>query len=528
MKKSTLILFFALAFGSLGYAQFSEDFEGATFPPTGWTLESTNTSNTWQYEEFGINGQSAFVPWDYDQDESLISPAFAVPLDAPVLTFKVSLSYFYSVDPNNNYDIIVSASDDDGFSWTQIWDETNLGEFANFATQNVVVDLMAYAGNSNLKLKFQYIGNDGADLNLDDVSVNTEVVIVNDDFAGALPVSCDATYTGDTSTATLDENDAPDGFGADLDAPNLWFSYTGSGFEESITLDFCGSSYDTSVLVYTGTSGNLTLVAGNDDDNTCANIPTNSKVTFTSDGTTTYYITVEGYNVGSVGEFTMAVSCASVNPPAVPNQTCALALSVPVDGNETLSDNSFGTVNPNQPTCDLFNAIQDVWFSFVAPASGLTDVLLTPDTMTSANFLVYSGDCSTLVPFGDCNGNLTAPLTESLTGLVAGNTYFVQVWSNSSEQGTFSLRLSDPNLENSTFDSSQFAYYPNPVKDVLNLEYSENITNVQVVNILGQQVITKTINVNQTQIDMSALPAGTYLVKVTADNNEKTIKVLKQ
>jgi hypothetical protein len=45
---------------------------------------------------------------------------------------------------------------------------------------------------------------------------------------------------------------------------------------------------------------------------------------------------------------------------------------------------------------------------------------------------------------------------------------------------------------------------------------------------LGQEFIVKNTNSNQTQIDMSSLAIGTYLVKVTSNNQVKTIKVLKQ
>ena len=78
-----------------------------------------------------------------------------------------------------------------------------------------------------------------------------------------------------------------------------------------------------------------------------------------------------------------------------------------------------------------------------------------------------------------------------------------------------------------SFDSSAFTYYPNPVKDVLNVSYIRNISSVEVYNIVGQQVMVKTINGNEGQVDMSGLAAGTYMVKVTADSTSKTIKVIK-
>ncbi|MFZ4679161.1 MAG: T9SS type A sorting domain-containing protein [Flavobacterium sp.] len=354
----------------------------------------------------------------------------------------------------------------------------------------------------------------------------------NDNFATPIAISCGNTYSGDTSTpVTLDEDNAPDGFGADMDAPNLWYSFTGSGSAQTVTLSLCNSSYDTSVLVYTGTSGNLTLVAGNDDFASCnvTNDSTRSKVIFTSDETTTYYVAVEGWNVGSVGAFVMDVTCAAVTPPAVANQDCGTALNVQVDGLDNNSDNSFGTVSSTQPSCDLFGSIQDVWFSFQAPASGNVTCLVTPTTMTSLNFNLYSGTCAALTALtGTCNSNLTVATSEVLTGLTPGETYFVQVWSNSAEQGTFTLKLSDNSLGNSSFDDANFSYFPNPVKNTLNLSYNQEISNVEVFNLLGQKVISNVINANAAQIDMSNLSKGAYMVKVTSNNQLKTIKVIKE
>jgi hypothetical protein len=55
----------------------------------------------------------------------------------------------------------------------------------------------------------------------------------------------------------------------------------------------------------------------------------------------------------------------------------------------------------------------------------------------------------------------------------------------------------------------------------------KNISAVSVFNLLGQEVMTKSSN-NLTQVDMSTLASGTYLVKVTSDNQVKTIKINKR
>lgn len=82
-------------------------------------------------------------------------------------------------------------------------------------------------------------------------------------------------------------------------------------------------------------------------------------------------------------------------------------------------------------------------------------------------------------------------------------------------------------LANATFAANKFSFYPNPVKDVLNIGYTKSISQVNVYNIVGQEVAVKSINDSQSQIDMSNLSRGTYMVKVTSEGLTQTIKVLK-
>ena len=45
---------------------------------------------------------------------------------------------------------------------------------------------------------------------------------------------------------------------------------------------------------------------------------------------------------------------------------------------------------------------------------------------------------------------------------------------------------------------------------------------------IGQEVISKNINATSTQVDMSQLSAGTYIVNVIVGDNVKILKVVKQ
>lgn len=79
-------------------------------------------------------------------------------------------------------------------------------------------------------------------------------------------------------------------------------------------------------------------------------------------------------------------------------------------------------------------------------------------------------------------------------------------------------------------NSKSISYYPNPVKDILNLVSEKNVTNVSVYNIEGKLVRNFTsLDEPKVQLDLSTLITGTYVVKATTtDGKTKTFKVIKK
>lgn len=113
------------------------------------------------------------------------------------------------------------------------------------------------------------------------------------------------------------------------------------------------------------------------------------------------------------------------------------------------------------------------------------------------------------------------------TPLVSGTTYYAAQTVGGCESV---LRLpvqAGTMLNVGGFDNANFKYYPNPVNNILTVSYSEAITGLKLYNMVGQQLITKSVNANETQIDMSHLPAGSYLLEVSAGNKSKMVKLLK-
>ena len=166
------------------------------------------------------------------------------------------------------------------------------------------------------------------------------------------------------------------------------------------------------------------------------------------------------------------------------------------------------------------NRVNDVWYSVEVPASGVLTIETAADPgtlMTDSVMSVFSGTCGALTEIGCDDDNGTDNFSKvALTGLTPGDVLYVGVWRYSlgtGVDGNFQISAYDPNLGTSTFNNGKFVYYPNPVKDVLNLSYNKTITNVAVYNLLGQQVMVKTLNSNLSQVDMSHLSSGTYMVK---------------
>ena len=116
------------------------------------------------------------------------------------------------------------------------------------------------------------------------------------------------------------------------------------------------------------------------------------------------------------------------------------------------------------------------------------------------------------------------------TALVSGTTYYGSQTVSGCESPTrlaVTMTLGGC-LGNEEFVANVIKLYPNPVIDVVTISSTEIMTNVQVINMLGQIVFSKSINENETTIDMSRYSSGSYIVRVSVEEKTKTFKVIKE
>jgi phosphoribosyl-AMP cyclohydrolase len=151
-------------------------------------------------------------------------------------------------------------------------------------------------------------------------------------------------------------------------------------------------------------------------------------------------------------------------------------------------------------------------------SSTLVNIAWTAPNPAPSNGYIYS--YSTVNdPFAD--DVITGTTTETfavLNNLTSNTTYYFWVQSNCgatrsdrASGGSFTTQL----LSAGSFSKKNLKLYPNPVNDILNLSFDNEITTVTIYNLVGQEVITKAVNSNETSIEVAGLAAGTYLVKLT-------------
>ncbi len=166
----------------------------------------------------------------------------------------------------------------------------------------------------------------------------------NDTFADALPLSNSNDLTiGDNTGATLEEQEPLFTGGI---TGTMWYRWRPS-LSGDATLSTFGSSFDTTLAVYTGSSlANLERIVSNDD---FSEQQFTSKVEFSASKEESYWIQVGGVQ-GKTGEFTIHHPEPTKPPPPAPKIDPPVILTEPTDlskiegGSMSISVSAVGTL----------------------------------------------------------------------------------------------------------------------------------------------------------------------------------------
>ncbi len=120
----------------------------------------------------------------------------------------------------------------------------------------------------------------------------------------------------------------------------------------------------------------------------------------------------------------------------------------------------------------------------------------------------------------------------TVSGLLNDTEYFWRVRAtNDCADGPYSETFSfttEESLGINDFTQTGLKLYPNPVTSILNIENNQPIEKVEILNILGQTLLTDTSSENKIALNISSLRVGNYFVRVTTDGSVSTHQILKK
>ncbi|MEP5131761.1 T9SS type A sorting domain-containing protein, partial [Nonlabens ulvanivorans] len=89
--------------------------------------------------------------------------------------------------------------------------------------------------------------------------------------------------------------------------------------------------------------------------------------------------------------------------------------------------------------------------------------------------------------------------------------------------------LSNYTLSNQTVNTSEIQIFPNPTSDYLGITASEELESVEIFNMDGKSVLSKSLQTNSAHIDLTDLFPGLYIVKVdNLTGSTQVFKVIKK
>jgi len=294
-----------------------------------------------------------------------------------------------------------------------------------------------------------------------DIQINVEQIFPppNDEFNNAVTIN-ELPYSDnlDTSNATSSFDDPTDCH----NNGSVWYEYTPAS-DTTIVANTIGSNYDTTLGVFTGSPGALSLVPGGCNDDFYG---VQSRVAFTATGGTTYYFML-GFccGNGNNGGGNLVFSVEEILPPS--NDNFATATPVGSLPSTIDFDTTAATFQSNEPSPSCAYPAppyRTAWFSFTASQDGSVSASV-PNSNFSSFVAVYSGtDFTNLTQLGcgQYSNKATFPA-------MSGQIYYIQIGGlyGSGGTGQFLLETTPPPV-------ADFYYYPGDPSKFDTIQFQDN------------------------------------------------------
>jgi hypothetical protein len=475
-----------------------------TTGPTGGTNTGSWTSDSWLNAAGPATGAVKINLYNNFIRGWIVSPIFDLTTGGYQVKYKTAVTVWNGTGPitmGSDDFVYFMMSTDAGATWSILETFSATNTPSNFG-ESKVYNIPSVNTNA---VKFAFFGTDGTvddtpdyDFFIDDFEVQT------------IPVAAPSCATN--VTATIDANCG------NVGTLIAWDPSSGSdGYK---------------LTIGTTTGGNEVL-----DDFVVGG----TSYSFVGNINTTYFYTVVPFNAN--GD---ATGCTEQSFTTALNGCYCVSAPTNIDGtgmtNAVVGTTNFPitlagapyyinqTATPVTLNQNMLANVQLTYSTSTFPYSTYIWIDLNDNFIFEPSELLFQGIAPAI---GTLNASFTLPASAPLgahrmrisggDGL-GNNPCFSGAWAITVD---FTVNVIEEDLSTGGFDTTNFSAYPNPVKDVFNFAYSNTISDLVIYNLLGQQVLATKPNATQGQVDMSSFPNGTYLVKVTSENQTKTIKVIK-
>ena len=325
-------------------------------------------------------------------------------------------------------------------------------------------------------------------------------------------------------------------------SPDVWYKVTLDPCALSLSTNTCtGSDFDTILRIFK--QDGTTEIGFSDDD--CGATRQSSISNLDVSTEHIVYVLVEGYvglgqeegNYGLEITQTLATQIIPTFTAVAPICNGDALAALPTISNNGYSgtwlpalDNTVTTTytfTPNAGQCATTASLTITVNSAIIPTgnpiqtfpvANLNDVTISSIVISPSNVVWYGS-------LTDAQ-NAVNPLSGT-TVLTTGATYYAVNVVGACSSSPFGVTVT-VTLGNDEFDNLHFMYYPNPTSSIVTISYSRNITQVTLINLLGQTIMTQKTDSTEVQVDLSRLAEATYFVKVSSGDKEKVIKVIKR
>lgn len=221
---------------------------------------------------------------------------------------------------------------------------------------------------------------------------------------------------------------------------SVWWVWTAPS-AGSVTITTAGSSFDTILAVYTGTSlSALTRVAHDDDGGPGVT----SQVTFNAVAGQTYRIMVDGYggDIGSIALQLTQVAAGDGGSGRPANDNFANRATIPAAGGSLAGTHASATAEAGEPAHGGVVAARSVWYAWTADSAADVTLATTSATGITTSLAVYTGTALSDLRAVTARTQTAASGNSVSFRATARTMYFIVVDAQSGGTGAFTLALS--------------------------------------------------------------------------------------